>query len=526
MYRLDTSQNVRPRMTGSANSTRERACRIRAAYPDARVDPAVARGRRPARAAWSTTRWPGAPRLTALRAGRVRREDACDAQTYLRRAARYHGEPTQRGLPGLPPSSTLTLVTYAFGDCFPAAATAGPGPARSCRDLAHALPEFSVFVVEVCLGCGWNYLVTSYVLGHAASRSPPPADRSTTGSRGVKPAALSSRPAPSRCSWGCVGAMVLCRRVWPGVAYARTTIPSPSAHRRRADDDDLLQRRHDGAGADRRRPTAPTCRCRQVPMSVQHAVLAAEDRHFYSEPGVSPTGIVRALLVDLKGGDISQGGSTITQQYVEERLPEPAPDADPQAQGDPHRDQARRRPDRRTTILDDYLNTIYFGRGAYGIQAAAKAYFDERRLAADLAQGALLAAVIRGPSLYDPRTRRRPRRTPKRAGTTSSTAWSARAGSPRRRPRGCSFPNDAELASRRRRRSARARPASSATRSSTSCAPRTGSARAQLDLGGYKIVTTINAAAEKGLIDGRAGRSLPKNQHGHAGERRRLGRAR
>ena len=49
---------------------------------------------------------------------------------------------------------------------------------------------------------------------------------------------------------------------------------------------------------------------------MQHAVLAAEDRHFYSEPGISPTGIVRALLVDLKGGDISQGGSTITQQYV------------------------------------------------------------------------------------------------------------------------------------------------------------------------------------------------------------------
>src|SRR5262249_55510613 len=54
----------------------------------------------------------------------------------------------------------------------------------------------------------------------------------------------------------------------------------------------------------------------QIPLSLRNAVLAAEDRNFYHEPGVSPTGIARALWVDLRGGDISQGGSTITQQYV------------------------------------------------------------------------------------------------------------------------------------------------------------------------------------------------------------------
>jgi hypothetical protein len=119
--------------------------------------------------------------LEALRSGRMRPEDACDAQVYLRRAARYHGLPTKEDCP-VCQVEHLVLVMYAFGDCF---SSAGNGRARArkeLRELAEVMPDFSVFTVEVCLGCGWNYLVTSYVLGTGvpASRR---RSQSTSGSR-------------------------------------------------------------------------------------------------------------------------------------------------------------------------------------------------------------------------------------------------------------------------------------------------------------------------------------------------------
>jgi hypothetical protein len=102
--------------------------------------------------------------LHALRAGRIRPEDACDAQVYLRRAARYHGLPTDESCP-VCQTERLTLVLYAFGDCFPSGGNGRARARKELRELAATLPEFSVFAVEVCLGCGWNYLITSYVLG-------------------------------------------------------------------------------------------------------------------------------------------------------------------------------------------------------------------------------------------------------------------------------------------------------------------------------------------------------------------------
>jgi hypothetical protein len=102
--------------------------------------------------------------LTALRRGQVRREEVCDAQAYLRRAARYHGE--QAGAPcPVCEDAELLHVTYAYGEYFPSGGNGRARARRELRELAGELPEFSVFVVEVCLGCGWNHLVTSYVLG-------------------------------------------------------------------------------------------------------------------------------------------------------------------------------------------------------------------------------------------------------------------------------------------------------------------------------------------------------------------------
>jgi membrane peptidoglycan carboxypeptidase len=138
----------------------------------------------------------------------------------------------------------------------------------------------------------------------------------------------------------------------------------------------------------------------QVPDHVRWAVLAAEDRGFYSEPGFSVTGTVRAALSDLTGGD-TQGGSGITQQYVKN------------AYLNDSRSITRKlkelmisvklaRQYSKDQILEYYLNTVYFGRGAYGIEAASQVFFHRDVNALTVAQGAVLAAQLRAPSYYDP----------------------------------------------------------------------------------------------------------------------------
>ncbi|MGZ6791747.1 MAG: transglycosylase domain-containing protein, partial [Mycobacteriales bacterium] len=139
----------------------------------------------------------------------------------------------------------------------------------------------------------------------------------------------------------------------------------------------------------------------QVSKDAQHAVLAAEDRGFYTEPGISPKGIARALFANVKGGGVSQGGSTITQQYAKNAFLTQ------------QRTFSRKikevfialkmsQTTSKDTILEDYLNTIYFGRGAYGIEAAANTYFNTTAAKLTVAQSAVLASSIRSPSGYDP----------------------------------------------------------------------------------------------------------------------------
>jgi membrane peptidoglycan carboxypeptidase len=142
----------------------------------------------------------------------------------------------------------------------------------------------------------------------------------------------------------------------------------------------------------------------QIPVHVRNAVMAAEDRDFYSNPGFSFTGFARAAKNNIFGGD-TQGGSTITQQYVKNAL------VGSQRAGlggivrkakelvistkmssEWSKDQ----------VLQSYLNIIYFGRGAYGIAAASKAYFDKPVEQLTVADGALLAALIQQPSALDP----------------------------------------------------------------------------------------------------------------------------
>ena len=164
---------------------------------------------------------------------------------------------------------------------------------------------------------------------------------------------------------------------------------------------------------------------------MQHAIIAIEDQRFYQNDGVDLRGIGRALWQDVTTGKAVQGGSTITQQFVK---------------------NATKAQNRRTVleklreaalayhltrkwskkkILTEYLNSIYFGNGAYGIESAARTYFGrapahlgcgkpERRCASELKphEAALLAGMVASP------TRLRPRRAPRRRQATGATSCS------------------------------------------------------------------------------------------------------
>ena len=143
----------------------------------------------------------------------------------------------------------------------------------------------------------------------------------------------------------------------------------------------------------------------QVPVHVRQAVIAAEDRNFYSNPGFDFSGFARAVSNNLFGSGDLQGGSTITQQYVKNAM---VGSAQHGMSGLMRKAKelviATKMSEQwsKDQVLQAYLNIIYFGRGAYGISAASKAYFNKPVEQLTVADGALLAALIRRPSSLDP----------------------------------------------------------------------------------------------------------------------------
>jgi penicillin-binding protein 1A len=139
-----------------------------------------------------------------------------------------------------------------------------------------------------------------------------------------------------------------------------------------------------------------------VPHNVQVAVVAAEDRDFFRHHGFDLKAIARAAVADLRHDEVVQGGSTITQQLVKNlytnkartlrrKLDELATARDLEAKYS------------KREILAAYLNTVYFGEGAVGIEAAARTYFHKPSSRLTLGEAALLAGLIPAPSVYDPR---------------------------------------------------------------------------------------------------------------------------
>ncbi|MCT9092569.1 transglycosylase domain-containing protein [Streptomyces sp. ASQP_92] len=228
--------------------------------------------------------------------------------------------------------------------------------------------------------------------------------------RTVPPRLRPAYPRPGRAGWrrwvpswrqwlGLVGSGFLGLCCLIGYAYATTDIP---------DDLNTFATQQDNVyyWADGSKMARTGWVSRQempldkVPPQVQGAVLAAENASFYSDSGVSPYGILRALKAAVTGGE-SQGGSTITQQYVKN------------AYLNQDRTVSRKfteillavKLDRQTSkkqILQDYLNTSWFGRGTYGIQRASQAYYGKDVSQLNPSEGAFLASLLKGAALFDP----------------------------------------------------------------------------------------------------------------------------
>ncbi|MEI7594031.1 MAG: transglycosylase domain-containing protein [Actinomycetes bacterium] len=192
-----------------------------------------------------------------------------------------------------------------------------------------------------------------------------------------------------------------------GVIYVFTQVPLP------AEDPPLLQTTFicaddvtSGCSADNSLAQISggidrvTVTYQQVPQVLVDAVLSAEDRTYFKHGGVDPVGVARALWADLRSSSAQQGGSTITQQYVKN------------VYLSNERTYSRKikeavlavkleRSLPKTEILGRYLNTIYFGRGAYGVQAASKTYFGKNVGELNLPEAAYLAGLIRSPETAD-----------------------------------------------------------------------------------------------------------------------------
>lgn len=139
----------------------------------------------------------------------------------------------------------------------------------------------------------------------------------------------------------------------------------------------------------------------QISKTLRSAVIAAEDNTFFDHPGFSLRGIVRAARVNWQSGRVIQGGSTITQQYVRQAFPNVGT----------QRSLSRKlreafwavqleRRSSKEQILERYLNTVYFGRGAYGAEAAAQTYFKVPAAQLTIGQGAYLAGIMPAPQRY------------------------------------------------------------------------------------------------------------------------------
>jgi penicillin-binding protein 1A len=140
-----------------------------------------------------------------------------------------------------------------------------------------------------------------------------------------------------------------------------------------------------------------------IPQVLIDAVLAAEDDRFFEHDGYDLRSILRAAIVNAREGEYVQGGSTITQQYVKNTYFRRPPKTLERKSRELRIAMEVERLYTKEQILERYLNTVYFGGGAYGVKAATQTFFGHGLESLSLREAALLAGVIRSPAAYDPR---------------------------------------------------------------------------------------------------------------------------
>ncbi len=151
---------------------------------------------------------------------------------------------------------------------------------------------------------------------------------------------------------------------------------------------------------------------KQIPVVLQNAVIAAEDTRFRDHNGVDPQGVVRAFVANQNSGEVTQGASTLTQQYVRNVLRYTAKNRK-ELRAATERTAARKIREMRYAmaieeklskdqILERYLDIAYFGNGGYGAGSAAWAYFSKKPAQLTLAESAMLAGMVKSPSAYNP----------------------------------------------------------------------------------------------------------------------------
>ncbi|MFI7871262.1 transglycosylase domain-containing protein [Streptomyces salinarius] len=185
-----------------------------------------------------------------------------------------------------------------------------------------------------------------------------------------------------------------------GLAYAMVSVPvideSATAQNNVyywADNTQMV-----ATGGDRNRQSVDLS---QIPKAMRNAVISQENKTFYSDSGIDPKGIARAVFNMAKGGE-TQGGSTITQQYVKNAMLNDQSQTISRKVKEIFVSIKVGAEEPKNKILEGYLNSAYYGRGAYGIQAAARAYFNVDAVDLNPGQCAFLSAMLKGATYYDP----------------------------------------------------------------------------------------------------------------------------
>jgi len=182
-------------------------------------------------------------------------------------------------------------------------------------------------------------------------------------------------------------------------AYFTVSIPDPKAF---VNSQSTIIQYADGTELGRigseNRTIVPLAR---IPLNLRHAVLAAEDRNFYSEHAFSPQGLLRAVWDNVKSLGNGGGGSTITQQYAKTAFLTPERSLQRKIKEIVIAIKLEQQQSK-DQILENYLNTIWFGRGSYGVQTAAQTYFGRNVNQLTIPQEAVLASILRSPNYYGP----------------------------------------------------------------------------------------------------------------------------